>query len=48
MTYVKNDERVLYLACPEENCRKKVVDNDGIVDGLDNCPSVSNPTQDRL
>ena len=32
VTYIKNDDRILYLACPEENCRKKVIDNDGVVD----------------
>jgi len=32
VTYVKNDDKVFYLACPEDNCRRKVVDNDGMID----------------
>lgn len=30
VSYIKNDERAYYLACPEENCRRKVVENDGM------------------
>jgi hypothetical protein len=28
--FVKNDERTFYLACPEDNCRRKVFENDGM------------------
>jgi hypothetical protein len=26
VSFVKNDDRAYYLACPEENCRRKVVE----------------------
>jgi len=29
VSFIKNDDRVYYLACPEENCRRKVIENDG-------------------
>ena len=32
ITYIKNDDRVYYLACPDDNCRRKVVENDGMED----------------
>jgi len=28
--FVKNDEKTFYLACPEDNCRRKVFENDGM------------------
>jgi len=28
--FIKNDEKTFYLACPEENCRRKVYENDGM------------------
>lgn len=32
ITFVKNDEKAYYLACPNEDCRRKVQENDGTVD----------------
>jgi transposase-like protein len=32
VTYIKNDDKVYYLACPEDSCRRKVIENDGVVD----------------
>ena len=42
ITYVKNDEKAYYLACPDDNCRRKVQENDGTFESqmkyrCDNC-----------
>ena len=28
VSFIKNDDRAYYLACPEENCRRKVIEDE--------------------
>lgn len=42
VTYVKNDLKAYYMACPEDSCRRKVQENDGTFESskkyrCDNC-----------
>jgi replication factor A1 len=32
VTFVKHDDKIYYLACPNDDCRRKVTENDGMVD----------------
>jgi hypothetical protein len=32
VTFVKHDDKIYYLACPNDDCRRKVTENDGMID----------------
>lgn len=37
ITFIKHDDKCFYLACPNEDCRRKVADNDGLIGGKYRC-----------
>lgn len=37
VSFIKNDDKILYLACPEDNCRRKVVEESPNLFKCENC-----------
>ncbi|CDW72882.1 replication protein a 70 kda dna-binding [Stylonychia lemnae] len=42
ISYIKNDDKIYYLACPEENCRKKVIEEQNVYRCESCCKSYDN------